>query len=356
MANPEHLATLHKGVETWNRWRQEERVLRPDLSGADLWGANLRGVNFSGSVLRGAILTDADLGSADLRGADLSAANLGGTDLSKSTIDTATRYETVIGCDVGVNGFYSQATDSAALMRIDPPGNSMQGANVNAVIESLNVARKLHTFSLILAGIALLFIVIKPKSITLPYLAGSFRFDALSYAFLATILSTGMLTLVATFIDSALQGVRYLNDRRSAMTVAHFPWLLSKYEHDPGVSRKSRVMRFLLSYHPVVYLYFFVKWESVFTGDWEAIARHYMELPVILAEVLLPFFFVMLMMLCRNIYRLSEGFQKPILFDTATERDRRSDMERLAEAVEKQSSTIGVLIQLLEEKRGVKER
>ena len=64
----------------------------------------------------------------------------------------------------------------------------------------------------------------------------------------------------------------------------------------------------------------------------------------------------MLMMLCRNIYRLSEGFQKPILFDTATERDRRSDMERLAEAVEKQSSTIGVLIQLLEEKRGVKER
>ena len=50
MANEEHLAILKKGVDTWNRWREENPGTCPDLALADLWwadlhGADLRGVN-----------------------------------------------------------------------------------------------------------------------------------------------------------------------------------------------------------------------------------------------------------------------------------------------------------------------
>ncbi|MEI7749229.1 MAG: pentapeptide repeat-containing protein, partial [Chlorobiaceae bacterium] len=199
MADAQHLKLLQEGVPAWNLWRKEHADIRPDLHNAvlsvlDLRGANLAEADLGGSNLAkanlvSANLVEADLRGADLRGTDLSRANLSGVNFSKSTIDIFTLYRDVQGCDIGVNGLYSPLTDSAALLRIDPPGNSMQGANADAVIESLRHARKLHTFSLLLAGIAMLFIVIKPKTITLPYLAGSFKFDDISYSFLAMILS-----------------------------------------------------------------------------------------------------------------------------------------------------------------------
>ncbi|NTV99301.1 MAG: pentapeptide repeat-containing protein [Chlorobiaceae bacterium] len=342
---------LEKGVEHWNRWRTAHPDAMPELAGARLSGRNLRGVDFHGAklshaVLAGADLGGADLGGADLRGTDLSGADLVGVNLGKSTIDASTKYEGIKGCEIGVNGFYSAETDSAALMRIDPPGNTMQGPNVDAVLESLKHARKLHTFSLILAGIALLFIIIKPTSVTLPYLAGSFKFDDLSYSFLATFLSSGMLSLVSIFLDSALQGARYLNDRRAAVLVGHFPWLISKYEHDPLLKRQSRIMRLFLSFHPVIYFYFFVKWDALFIGDWAEVIRYYTELPVFLGELMIPVFYIILLRLSLNIFRISEGFQKPILFDTETELARRSEMERLAEAFEKQAARTAELVEL----------
>jgi len=357
MADPEHLRLLKEGVSSWNLWRQEHADVRPDLQNASLVACDLRGANFSETNLCGANLSksnlqvanfaDADLSSSDLRGADLSSTTLSGVNFSKSTIDIYTVYRDVQGCDIGVNGLYSPLTDSAALLRIDPPGNSMQGANADAVIESLKHARKLHTFSLLLAGIAMLFIVIKPKTITLPYLAGSFKFDDISYSFLATILSTVLLSQVSSFIDSALQGAHYLNDRRAAMLVGHFPWLLSKYESQPANRRQSRVMRFFLVFHPLIYIYFFLKWDVLFSGDWAALMQHYQEMPVIFAEYLIPVFYVILIKLCIHIFKLSEGFQKPILFDTETERARHSDMERMAEAVEKQASRTAELVELM---------
>lgn len=31
MANPDHVAQLRKGVASWNAWREENHILRPDL-------------------------------------------------------------------------------------------------------------------------------------------------------------------------------------------------------------------------------------------------------------------------------------------------------------------------------------
>jgi uncharacterized protein YjbI with pentapeptide repeats len=96
MADETHLEILKQSVEVWNRWREENRDTRPDLSGADLSGAdlheadlseatlfmaNLREANLHGAKLHGADLRGAELSEANLRGVNLSDANFGGTNL-----------------------------------------------------------------------------------------------------------------------------------------------------------------------------------------------------------------------------------------------------------------------------------
>jgi hypothetical protein len=118
MANEEHLAILKQGVGAWNKWREENPNIRPDLSevklsgahlteahlrgadlsealleayylGAILVGADLRGANLRGARLMGAHLSEADLSGADLRGANLRGANLNGGDLTGANLSEA---------------------------------------------------------------------------------------------------------------------------------------------------------------------------------------------------------------------------------------------------------------------------
>jgi hypothetical protein len=86
MANEEHLAILRQGVEVWNKWREENPDVRPDLNGARLVGADLHKINLheadlSWADLRRADLRRADLALAELIEADLSGADLRGADL-----------------------------------------------------------------------------------------------------------------------------------------------------------------------------------------------------------------------------------------------------------------------------------
>ncbi|MFN2453255.1 MAG: pentapeptide repeat-containing protein [Pyrinomonadaceae bacterium] len=104
MANSQHLDILMQGVDVWNKWREENHRLRPDLSGASLGGAYLRraylrNVNLSGADLHTANLQKATLSKSDLSNADLSnaklrsaylrKANLAGANLSKSDLTNA---------------------------------------------------------------------------------------------------------------------------------------------------------------------------------------------------------------------------------------------------------------------------
>jgi hypothetical protein len=104
MADPQHVELIRQGVEVWNRWRQENSTIGPDLSGADLReanlsgadlreanlsGANLSGANLSGADLREANLSEANLSGANLRGANLAEANLRDTNLAEADLSEA---------------------------------------------------------------------------------------------------------------------------------------------------------------------------------------------------------------------------------------------------------------------------
>jgi hypothetical protein len=51
MANKEHLAILKQGVEEWNKWREGNPEVRPDLRGIRLRNAKLSGARLNGSDL-----------------------------------------------------------------------------------------------------------------------------------------------------------------------------------------------------------------------------------------------------------------------------------------------------------------
>ena len=91
MANPEHLALLNQGLEAWNKWRQENLGISPDLARADLAradlnAANLTGVNLTMADLTGARLIRANLSWANLSGADLSGAKLARANLTGANL------------------------------------------------------------------------------------------------------------------------------------------------------------------------------------------------------------------------------------------------------------------------------
>jgi hypothetical protein len=48
MANPEHLEILKQGVEVWNKWREDNPSIRPDLSEAHL--SNVEFSNAGGNI------------------------------------------------------------------------------------------------------------------------------------------------------------------------------------------------------------------------------------------------------------------------------------------------------------------
>jgi len=89
MANPEHLARLAEGVESWNAWRRENLSVEPDLSAADLRGRNLAQVYLRLADLRQANFEGANLTEANLIQAKLSGANLKSVGLSRAELTTA---------------------------------------------------------------------------------------------------------------------------------------------------------------------------------------------------------------------------------------------------------------------------
>jgi hypothetical protein len=127
MANEEHLEILKQGVEVWNRWREENPDVRPDLSLADLRWADL-----SEADLRRAILSEADLRRAVFSRADLRRAILSETDLRRADfIEADLRGAILHGADLRVADLSQADLIEADLRGADLSGADLRGADLN---------------------------------------------------------------------------------------------------------------------------------------------------------------------------------------------------------------------------------
>jgi len=137
MANEEHLKILKQGVEAWNKWREENPKVIPDLananlSNADLSDAILADADLSNANLTEADLTEADLTEADLSNADLTDANLTGahlfdTDLFRANLVRANLSDADL---LGANLSGADLTD-ANLIRVGLTAANLTGANLS---------------------------------------------------------------------------------------------------------------------------------------------------------------------------------------------------------------------------------
>ena len=90
----EHYELIKGGANVWDKWRNANPNITPNLEGADLRCADLRNANLEGADLRHANLRNADLVGADLWDAnlwcaDLRHANLEGADLRHANLRNA---------------------------------------------------------------------------------------------------------------------------------------------------------------------------------------------------------------------------------------------------------------------------
>ncbi len=87
--NKAHQETLHRGVEIWNKWREDNPNIRPKLGYTRLRRVDLSGYNFDNAYLPFSILSRCKLKNGSLRNADLRGASLRRADLTNAHFDGA---------------------------------------------------------------------------------------------------------------------------------------------------------------------------------------------------------------------------------------------------------------------------
>lgn len=151
MANPEHVEMLDKGVEDWNRWREENPSAIPDLKNANLTGADLRyyelgDVNMKGAKLDNANLTNCNLYDANFEESHMWMAELSYTDLSGVKMKSANLFRANLN---GANLQYAELVETY-LDEANLAETNLVGANLcKADLRGANLSSaKLHSANL----------------------------------------------------------------------------------------------------------------------------------------------------------------------------------------------------------------
>lgn len=147
MANPAHVAKLRDGVEAWNRWREQNWNVKPDLSGLDLsseksfkrtalWDSatgriSLAKANLGWADMHGANLRNVGLQEANLIEANLEGANFQGANLNNATLESANLSQVNLGDAtlIGAN-LKSANLDKADLRSAHLSGASLENASL----------------------------------------------------------------------------------------------------------------------------------------------------------------------------------------------------------------------------------
>lgn len=133
MADQQQLAILRQGAAVWNKWREQNPDLIPDLSNSEIRGVDLRGCNLSDTKLSRANLTSARLSGANLSGADLSTADLSGADLvSADLTGVHANAANLAGADLSFAEFLNGDVSRGDFTRADLDGVKTEIANARA--------------------------------------------------------------------------------------------------------------------------------------------------------------------------------------------------------------------------------
>ena len=151
MADEEHFAILKQGVEAWNRWRESNPGIWPDLNGADLRSvdlagarlthadfrsANLAGVRFVGAQMGGAVFTAANLTAAKFSGSNLFSVDFDRADLTGAELDRAELMRAELGRADLAGAILRQANlrqaqlNGARLFLADLSDANLEGASI----------------------------------------------------------------------------------------------------------------------------------------------------------------------------------------------------------------------------------
>ncbi len=138
--NDEHLKILKSGATAWNKWREKNRNIRPDLERINISLGNIFGiqpmvyaddmfsVDLRGANLSGANLSHSDLSLLNLDGANLSRASLFNSDLSWARLSGAD----LSGANLSLANFSEADLSGANLSNAELIGASLVGTNINA--------------------------------------------------------------------------------------------------------------------------------------------------------------------------------------------------------------------------------
>jgi uncharacterized protein YjbI with pentapeptide repeats len=137
MANPEHFSILIGDVQLWNRWREDNTTIRPDLVGASLSYADLRGtdlhnVDFGRANFRKADLVGVDLNGANLYKANLTRANFSGVNLSGAYLSGADLYRAnLTRANLSATNLSGANLSGTNLSGTNLSGTNLSGANLS---------------------------------------------------------------------------------------------------------------------------------------------------------------------------------------------------------------------------------
>ncbi len=128
MANQEHLDLLKQGVEVWNRWREDNPDVRPELRRIDfrnIFGENsadLTGINFSRTHLEGSLLFHINLYRANLKDANVRMVHFVGVNLREANLE---------GAWLSGSSFTPMYSDGGIEFLNDLSGANLRGAALN---------------------------------------------------------------------------------------------------------------------------------------------------------------------------------------------------------------------------------
>ncbi|WP_051148528.1 pentapeptide repeat-containing protein [Desulfospira joergensenii] len=117
MANQNHLDIIKQGVNVWNKWRDDNKDIKPDLNHSELCNQILSGANFNASNLNGSNLDGADLSGVNLKGAFLNETMLRKTILMDANLEKANLNKAIL--------------KDVDLRRAKLTGAQLNGANLN---------------------------------------------------------------------------------------------------------------------------------------------------------------------------------------------------------------------------------